>query len=194
MRVRSALGPAVLVLFVLSVALWAAMAFGTLAHLRRLAGGLAPFDLRPFGYWPDDVRALVTALGEGGRAFYADVQLRLDSVYPALYALSRALLIWWLTMPGRIAGRDAALPLRLALMAMPVLAAALDYWENASIAAILAAGDAADRVTIGSASIATETKSLTVTLTEFVCLALAGSAAWQWWNRRQAEARKAAPT
>src|ERR1700739_732368 len=30
--------------------LWAVMFFGSLAHLTRLAGGLTPFDIRPWGY------------------------------------------------------------------------------------------------------------------------------------------------
>jgi hypothetical protein len=29
--------------------MWAVMAFGPLAHLTRLAGGLTPFDIRPKG-------------------------------------------------------------------------------------------------------------------------------------------------
>ena len=40
----------VLAILLVSIVLWAAMVFGTLAHLRRLAGGLDPFDVRPFGY------------------------------------------------------------------------------------------------------------------------------------------------
>ena len=72
-------------------------------------GGRAqPFDLRPRGYSVGEARALLTMLGDAGRAYYADVQLALDTIYPATYALSRALAIWWLTMPGRL----RAAPLR----------------------------------------------------------------------------------
>ncbi|MFO1183978.1 MAG: hypothetical protein U1E56_04250 [Bauldia sp.] len=184
MTTRKAFGLAVLAVFLVSAAVWAAMAFGTLAHLRRLAGGLAPLDLQPFGYRPADVNALLTALGEEGRRFYADVQLRIDAVYPALYALSRALLIWWLTEPGRL-GRDAALPLRLALLAAPLIGAGLDYVENSAIAAILAAPMPVDRVTVGAAALATEMKSVAVTFTEVVCLALGAAAAWHWWQGRR---------
>jgi hypothetical protein len=84
-------------ILLVSIALWAVMVFGKLAHLRRLAGGLDPFDVRPFGDSAGEARLLLDALGEAGREFYARVQLRLDAVYPASYAVSRGLLLWWLT-------------------------------------------------------------------------------------------------
>jgi hypothetical protein len=37
-------------LLIASGLLWAVMFFGPLAHLRHLAGGLTPFDIRPRGY------------------------------------------------------------------------------------------------------------------------------------------------
>ena len=40
----------VVVLLAGNGALWAVMFFGTLAHLQALAGGAAPFDIRPLGY------------------------------------------------------------------------------------------------------------------------------------------------
>jgi hypothetical protein len=77
----------VLAIMLLSIALWAIMVFGTLAHLRRLAGGFDPFDVRPFGYSAGEARLLLDVLGDTGRDFYARVQLRLDVLYPAIYAL-----------------------------------------------------------------------------------------------------------
>ena len=93
------------VALIVSFVLWGVMVSWTLAYLRRTAGGLAPFDLRPFGYTPDEARTLLHALSGIGRAYYADVQLQLDTAYPAVYALSRGLLLFWLTAPGRTAGR-----------------------------------------------------------------------------------------
>ena len=49
--------------------LWAVMFLGTLAHLQALAGGAAPFDIRPLGYSYEEARAFLEALGEQGRAF-----------------------------------------------------------------------------------------------------------------------------
>src|SRR5262249_46841707 len=79
----------VVVALIVSFAVWGIMAFRTVAYLRRVAGGLAPFDLRPFGYTVDEARALLHALSDIGRRYYADVQLQLDTASPALYALSR---------------------------------------------------------------------------------------------------------
>src|SRR5437016_5747072 len=86
----------VFVLMLVSIALWAVMVFGPLAYLRRTAGGLEPFDLRPFGYTVEDARALLFALSQVGRDYYANVQLSLDNAYPTTFALSRAMLLLWL--------------------------------------------------------------------------------------------------
>ena len=179
-------GRLVIVVLILSIALWAAMVLGTLARVQALAGGLTPFDLRPFGYDHADAVKLLTALGEQGRDFYARVQLRLDAVYPALYAISRALAIWWLTQPGRIAGRTVPLGLRVALLIAPALTMVFDYRENAGIAAMLAAGAAADAGLVAAASLTTQIKSLAGTLTELTAIILAATAVIGWWRRRAA--------
>ena len=126
-------GRLVLGLLAVSIALWAVMVFGTLAHLSDVAEGAQPFDVRPLGYSVGEARALLTMLGEAGRAYYANVQLVLDTVYPATYALSRALAIWWLTMPGRLRTAPIAAAIRLVLIVPPLAAAGFDYWENALI-------------------------------------------------------------
>src|SRR5258708_2531913 len=123
MRGRFSFGWAVVVVLVGSVAIWAVMVFGTLAHLRDLAHGLAPFDARPSGYGPEEAEALLNALGEAGRSYYADVQLRIDTVYPATYALSRGLALWWLTMPGRLGEAAAPRGFRIGLLLVPLAAA-----------------------------------------------------------------------
>ena len=81
-------------------------------------------------------------LGDAGRAYYADVQLALDTIYPATYALSRALAIWWLTMPGRLRAAPLAPAIRWILLVPPVAAAGFDYWENSLIGKMLVAGPA----------------------------------------------------
>jgi hypothetical protein len=82
-------GVLVAVLLVASGLLWAVLFFGTLAHLTRLADGLTPFDIRPWGYTYAEARAFLEAIGEQGRAYYASPELILDTVYPPLYAVSR---------------------------------------------------------------------------------------------------------
>src|SRR5262249_5408937 len=125
---------------VISIALWAYMMFWSLPYLRRIAGGLQPFDLRPFGYSVEEARALLFALSQIGRDYYANVQLAIDNAFPATYALSRGLLLLWLTLPGRTSDRPIPWGPRLTLLALPTVAAAFDYLENDGIAAMLAAG------------------------------------------------------
>jgi hypothetical protein len=179
----------VVVSLIVSFMLWGVMMFGTLAYLRRTAGGLEPFDLRPFGYTPDEARALLYALSDIGRAYYADVQLQLDTAYPALYAISRGLLLLWVTAPGRTAERPLPLPARLALLVLPLATAWFDYFENEGIAAMLAAGPQAGDDLIERTSLWTRAKSLAGLATELVCVSLAAIAYMRWRHRRRAQPR-----
>jgi hypothetical protein len=167
-----------------SIALWAFMLFGTLARLSELAEGAEPFDLRPFGYGVGDARALLTLLGEEGRAYYAQVQLALDSVYPATYALSRALAVWWLTTPLRLGRWSPTQPWRIVMVCLPILAAGVDTYENARIAAMLVRGTGVDAELVASASRATQLKSITGLLSEVMVIVL-GLAVFVRWRRRR---------
>jgi hypothetical protein len=179
----------VVVALIVSFALWGVMVFWTLAYLRRIAGGLEPFDLRPFGYTPEEARALLFALSSIGRTYYADVQLQLDTAYPALYALSRGLLLLWLTAPGRTATRPIPLPARLALLTLPLATAWFDFFENEGIAAMLAAGPQAGAELIERTSFWTRAKSIAGLATELVCVTLAAIAFVRWRHRRQSQPR-----
>jgi len=176
----------VFVALVLSIAIWAVMVFWTLAYLRRISGGLDPFDLRPFGYTVEEARAFLTALSQIGRDYYADVQLQLDTIYPAVYALSRALLLLWLTIPGRTADKPLPRPARGVLMALPIAAAVFDYLENEGIAAMLIAGPRVDAELVARTSFWTQAKSLMTFLTELICVILLTIAFVRWLYRRRA--------
>jgi hypothetical protein len=175
----------VFVAMVLSIALWAVMVFWTFAYLRRISGGLEPFDLRPFGYTTEDARALLYALSPIGRAYYADVQLQLDTIYLGVYALSRAFLLLWLTIPGRTAAKPLPLAARAALVCLPVVTAAFDYLENDGIAAMLAAGPQVAAAVVASASFWSQAKSLAGALTEAICVVLLVVAFVRWQHRRR---------
>jgi hypothetical protein len=179
----------VVVALIVSFALWGVMVFWTLAYLRRIAGGLEPFDLRPFGYTPEEARALLFALSSIGRTYYADVQLQLDTAYPALYALSRGLLLFWVTAPGRTATRPIPLPARLSLLTLPLATAWFDFFENEGIAAMLAAGPQAGAELIERTSFWTRAKSIAGLATELVCVILAAIAFVRWRHRRQSQPR-----
>ncbi len=187
-RYRVTLGAAVLVALAVNFAIGAIMIFGTIPRLHHLAAGQLPFDLRPGGYDPADAHSLLNALGDRGRALYSRVQLPIDMVYPATYALSRALLLWWLTVQGRLSERPVPLLGRLSLMALPVATAAFDYRENAGIAAMLADGSAAGGDLIASTSIMTQAKLALGFATEVLCVVLIVIAAMRW--RRRVSARR----
>ncbi|WP_435259807.1 hypothetical protein ACSBLW_08630 [Thioclava sp. FR2] len=111
----------------LTLLIYGIMVFWGSPILIREAGGLLPFDLRPFGYGAEEARAYLSALSDEGRVFYRDVIGRLDGVFPPLLALS--LILCFLRLSSR---RPAAL-----LSAVAIAAAVLDLLENAGIARML---------------------------------------------------------
>ncbi len=110
-------------------AVYLAMLAWSLPHLTALAGGLPMFDMRPGGYSGDEARALLAALGDDGRAFYLNVQHRLDAVFPALEAL--ALSLSFPRLFPRLVSR--------VLIAVSLAAAAFDWLENVAVADLLRA-------------------------------------------------------
>ncbi len=172
-------------LLVASGVLWAVMFFGTLAHLAQLAGGAAPFDVRPRGYSYEAARTFLAAIGEQGRAYYLSPELVLDSFYPPLYAVSRGFALWWLTMPGR--SRDAATPFRwrCTLIAVPIVMASLDCMENACIATMLWTWPDLSPDLVHVSSLATQAKIVAGALTETLMAALAAVAVQRWRRLRR---------
>jgi hypothetical protein len=182
----------VAVLLVASGIMWAVMFFGPLAHLTRLAGGLTPFDIRPRGYSYADARAFLEAIGEQGRAYYAVPELVIDTFYPPLYAVSRGLALWWLTMPGRVRAAPLPLKVRYTLIAVPILTASLDLVENGCIAVMLWMWPDLSHGLVEVSSLATRMKIMAGVLTE----ALMGALAAIWlmrrgiWRRARSQSRR----
>jgi len=165
--------------------LWAVMFFGTLAHLQLVAGGAAPFDIRPLGYPYREAHDLLASLGEQGRAYYLNPELVLDTVYPPTYALSRALALWWLTMPGRL--YDGAVPprWRWTLVAIPIVMACFDGVENIGIARMIWTWPELSGGPVQVASLATRLKFIAAAFTEITMAALAVAALWRWLHRKR---------
>jgi hypothetical protein len=161
------------------------MFFGPLAYLTSLAGGLTPFDVRLRGYSYAEARAFLEAIGKQGRAYYASPELVIDTFYPPLYAVSRGLALWWLTMPGRV--REAPLPLkvRYALVAVPILMASLDLVENGCIAAMLWTWPDLSHGLVKVSSVATRVKIVAGVFTEALMGALAVIWLIRWGIRRR---------
>jgi hypothetical protein len=173
-------------LLVASGIFWAVMFFGTLAHLKLLAGGATPFDVRPMGYSTAQAHAFLAAIGAQGRAYYLNPELVLDSFYPPLYAVSRGVALWWLTMPDR--ARNGAVPLvwRVALIAIPVIMACLDTCENICIARMLWTWPDLSAGLVQLSSAATRIKIVLGALTEVEMAVLAVLAVLRWHRRRSA--------
>ncbi len=162
-----------------AAAAYGAMVFGTLAELERIAG-LTPFDLRPSGYGPQEARHLLMALGETGRDAYLRHQLVLDTLYPALLALTLSNLF------RLIGGGVPAGWVVRAGVAASWCAAGFDYAENLGIAVMLACWDDLPDALVTASSLATVAKSVS---TSVAVVGLFGLLAWKVWHKRVARRR-----
>ena len=102
----------------------------TLAHIEAVSGHV-PFDMRPFGYGSIEASKILKSLGEEGRAYYLSHQIALDTLYPALLALTLIATICWFgkRMPNRNLVRFG--------IALSVGSALFDYFENLGVAAMI---------------------------------------------------------
>jgi hypothetical protein len=146
------------------------------AMMMRLIAGAGSFRKTGFqfsGSWSDRTAdRTATARALASSTFELGARL-LDMVYPPLYAISRGLGLWWLTMPGRI--REAPLPLKVrwALIAVPILMASLDVIENGCIAVMLWTWPHLSNHVVIISSLATQVKIIAGALTETLMAGLA---------------------
>ncbi len=139
-----------------AVIIYLVMVLGTLRHLTDLAGVL-PFDLRLTGYSQVDAEGLLQALGRSGRHYYLTRQIPLDTLYPALLALTLISALRWRsfrfgpTLMTKIGG------------ALAILAATFDYLENVGISLMLLTGSESDLALVKAASTASILKSALTT-------------------------------
>ena len=76
----------------------------TLSNIEAISGQV-PFDMRPLGYGPQDAVTLLKSLGVEGRSYYLTHQIPLDTVYPALLALTLVTTnCWFFMMSPHVAG------------------------------------------------------------------------------------------
>ena len=102
----------------------------TLAHIQTVSGQV-PFDMRPSGYAPNEAVALLQSLGADGRTYYLVRQIPLDTLYPAMLALTLSATILWL---GRRMSNRRLIRLGVAVS---ISCAVFDYAENVGIAAMI---------------------------------------------------------
>ena len=146
-----------------TAALYCIMVFVTLPRISDAAGGLMPFDLRPFGYSEGEAATFLEALGREGAAYYRAIQHRLDMAFAPLLAM------WISATAARLfAPRFALLVAVVALASMVA-----DLGENHLVGRMIDSGDSS------LASLAarfTLAKSLAVTLA--MCCLLVGFVRW----------------
>jgi hypothetical protein len=102
----------------------------TLAEIEAVSGQ-TPFDMRPFGYGPQEAMQLLDALGEEGRRYYVRRQIPLDTIYPALLAATLISAIGWLRL------RLPRSKLIRAGVVCSVGAAVFDYVENLGVVVMI---------------------------------------------------------
>ena len=129
----------------------------TLAHIEAVSGQ-TPFDMRPLGYSPADAAALLNALGTDGSEYYLRYQIPLDTLYPAMLALT---LIAAISRFGQRMPNSKLVRLGIALS---LGAALFDYGENLGIVAMIRAWPDTSDMLVYAVSIATIVKSVLTTL------------------------------
>lgn len=156
---------------IFGAAIYAFMITVTLAHIEAVSGQV-PFDMRPVGYSPQDAAALLEGLGVEGRQYYLQRQIPLDTVYPALLALTLISSLRW--FGGRIASERLV---RVGII-FSVGAALCDYVENLGIAAMIWSWPNLSDALVYVSGAASISKSV-LTTAAFMCLMLIGGL-WAW--------------
>lgn len=138
----------------------------TLAHIETISGQV-PFDMRPLGYSPADAATLLNALGAEGSEYYLRNQIPLDTIYPAMLALTLIAAIGWF---GQNMPNSKLVHFGIALS---VGAALFDYCENIGIAAMIWTWPDISVVLVYAASTASIAKSVFTTLSVSMALIIA---------------------
>ena len=137
----------------------------TIAHIEAISG-LVPFDMRPAGYGPTQAAALLDALGVEGRAYYLSHQLTLDTLYPAMLAVTLIATICWL---GQHRPDKRFIRIGIALSGASAL---FDYAENLGIMTMIWSWPGVFGPLVYAASSATILKSISTTLAVLLVLFL----------------------
>ncbi|MDR9826714.1 hypothetical protein RCJ22_13960 [Vibrio sp. FNV 38] len=121
-------GKLVLALFIAANSVYITMLIYSIPMLVQYSGGIPIFDITPMGYSHEEAMTLLMALGEEGRNAYVSIQLRLDILYPILFALCYFSLLQWLIRIGELSHRFWSY-----LSIIPIFVCVFDYAENICI-------------------------------------------------------------
>ena len=114
-------------LSLVAAALFLAMMGLSVPVLLQEAGGMVPFDLRPWGYSVSTVERYLVTISEEGLATYLGLQHQLDAIYPAVLAA--------MFISGFIRFLGPFLARLMSLVA--VIGALADYGENLLVTRML---------------------------------------------------------
>lgn len=121
-------GVKVLVLFGITMAVYALMLLFSIPKVHQFAGGMRLPDMMPEGYDFEYIMNLFSALGDNGRSMYLSLQLPIDMIYPALFAICYSLMLAYFLKKLR---KEHSL--LLVLCFLPFVAGVADYFENIGI-------------------------------------------------------------
>jgi hypothetical protein len=129
---RNLNGSRILILFILSIAVYVLMLTVTIPEVMSYSGGMKLLDMMPAGYDHAYVNKLLSALGEMGRHAYLFHQIPVDMVYPFLFAVSNCLILaYFLHKMNKL---DSLL---FFFCFLPLLVGLFDYLENIGIITML---------------------------------------------------------
>ena len=151
---KLASGRVVLLLFLLTMAVYLLMLLYTIPKVESFAPGIALFDMSPSGYSYQHAISLLESLGEAGRNVYLFQQIPADFIYPGLFSLSYSLLLTRLLAKGF---KPDSKIFFLALV--PALGGFFDYLENISIILMIYSFPNLSQAHVGVASTFTILKS-----------------------------------
>lgn len=157
----------VLLAVIISNGVFAVIMIWSLPHLSAIANGQAMFDARPTGYGFEQAGTIINALGIEGQQFYLNTQLKLDIIYPALFAISFSLLIFKF-----LHGLNQNIKWAFILSIAPLLTGIFDYVENYFIGQMLVQAQNLTEITVQYASWFTVAKSISSTVTQVSALIL----------------------
>jgi len=149
-----ATGRLVLILFVITMSVFATLLMVTIPAVQAQAPHLPLFDVSPGGYSLEYATTLLDGIGSVGRHTYLSRQLPLDFIYPGLFGISYTLLLVWLFGKGFAAKSPI-----FYLAFMPALAGFFDYLENIGIILMLRSYPHLSAATVSFASLSTVLKS-----------------------------------
>jgi hypothetical protein len=140
---------------------------------------MVPFDMRPFGYSPEEAARLLAALEDTGRAYYLTRQIPLDIAYPALLALTLISANIWFgsSLPNKRIIHFGAV--------LSVIAAVADYCENLGISMMLLGWPQLPDTLVHASSIASSLKAFSTTMATLITIFIAAN----WATRKYLPAR-----